>query len=65
MRVLSMVMGEGAIELPAYRNMDGTSLVVVQRGGAKVPLRITSFMSDGPVPIGVANGEPDVLGEVF
>ena len=33
MRVLSMVAGEGSIHVPAFRNMDGTTLVLQQEIG--------------------------------
>ena len=64
MRVLSMVAGEGSIHVPAFRNMDGTTLVL-QQGNARVPVRITPFMSGGPAPIDVSDGAPDVLEAVF
>jgi hypothetical protein len=66
MRVVSMGVGQGTIVVPAYRNMDGTTLVL-ERNGTQQPLRFTRFNTEKPGPddIDVGNGEPDVLSEYF
>jgi Thrombospondin type 3 repeat len=66
MRVVSMAVGDGTIRVAAYRNMDGTTLVV-EKAGKTVPLRLTPFKSDKELPqaIDVKDGLPDILDQVF
>lgn len=66
MRVLSMAVGDGTISVPAYRNMDGTTLVL-EKAGTTLPLRITPFVvnKDGPEDLDVGDGYFGKLEQVF
>ncbi len=66
MRVLSLAIGDGTIDVSAYRNMDGTTLVL-RRGGATQAHRITPFKTSelDPVNLDVRDGEPSVLEQIF
>ncbi|OJY16314.1 MAG: hypothetical protein BGO98_29950 [Myxococcales bacterium 68-20] len=65
MQVISMAVGEGTVVVPAYRGIDGTSLVL-HRGGADVALRFTAHDTDGlPTELDVEGGKPVVLERVF
>jgi hypothetical protein len=66
MRVLSMAVGDGTINVPAYRNLDGTTLVL-QRAGTTRPLRITPFKTNefDPTNLDVGGGEVGILEQVF
>jgi hypothetical protein len=51
LRHVALRLGDGAVEVPAHRNLDGITLVVRDRNGVVKPMRLPHFDATAAAPV--------------